>query len=236
MQDLYVPIADHDVLKAKLKALEGALNIDSDGLDWDGSLDDAEEKLKELIPLLMEGSEKEMQEAQKRFDTLDSIIRNHADYIEREARKAEEWESEQAEANAIALSELRALIPVGPNSVESLQAKHGLTRALSRRIFGTKILKLLHLSPAGDISKMHAADLRSLSHRGLDIRELRAIYAQLPLDFSADGDGKKKGWREQIKTALMALVKKEQGGTLSAREKRHPAYSASGLFLSITWD
>jgi len=43
---------ERKALQAKLDALQDALNVDLGSLDWDGTLDDAEAKMKALVPAL----------------------------------------------------------------------------------------------------------------------------------------------------------------------------------------
>ena len=67
---------------------------------------------------------------------------------------------------------------------------------MARRFRETKILWLVHM-PTDSIARFHSADLMvKYSFQGLDITEMRAIFAVLPAAFDNDGDGKKAEWRE----------------------------------------
>ena len=72
-----------------------------------------------------------------------------------------------------------------------------------------------------------SADLRRLDLGRLDAVELRAVYAALPPEFDADGDGAKAMWREDARRRLSAL-RAPRGGrqALLRREVRHPVYDA----------
>lgn len=62
-----------EALRGKLKALQSQLNVDYENLDWDGTLEQAEAKMKELMPKMMSDNEKEQQEAQQEFDQWDQV-------------------------------------------------------------------------------------------------------------------------------------------------------------------
>jgi hypothetical protein len=76
-----------------------------------------------------------------------------------------------------------------------------------------------------DIQKIHVADLFiKYACQGLDIKELRAVYAVLPRWFLNDPDGKREEWRLTFQLRLQSLTAKEQAGTLGGAEKRNDAY------------
>jgi len=213
-------------LTAKLAALQSALNVDLDGLDWDGTLEDAEEKMKAVVPRLMSDNPNESSEAQEEFDQWDKIIRNHADYKAREENKWKTWEAEQEHANMEALATMRNIVPreiLTGVSVEFLQSR-GLSVSAAKRVMNTKILQFLYMDHE-TIAKVHIADLSSrYIPQGLDIIELRAIYTQLPKEFYNDRDGSKKAWLETYRNKLFALTEKEAKGQLISSEQRHGAY------------
>ena len=71
--------------------------------------------------------------------------------------------------------------------------------------------------------KVHIADLRGkYAVVGLDLTELRAVYAALPRDFDNDGDGAKAKWREDVRAKLAEMVGRED--RLAAGETRNAAY------------
>jgi hypothetical protein len=72
---------------------------------------------------------------------------------------------------------------------------------------------------------MHPSDLTSKDVNGLDIVELRAVFASLPETFGVvDIGGAKKDWRDRVQTRLQRLCEKEANGTLTSHEKRHASY------------
>ena len=55
------------------------------------------------------------------------------------------------------------------------------------------------------VARAHVADLRSAyAVSGLDVVELRAVYASLPTAFENDGDGRKRAWAEGVREKLVS--------------------------------
>lgn len=217
-----------EIYKTKLQALQAALNVDVENLDWDGTLIDAENKMKELVQDLMSPDEKVQREAQVMFDQWDNIIRNHADFKNREVKKWESWENENMEKNRDALNEMRRkYVPkefLQGCSLKFLQENMNMKRKTAERVFKNKIFKFYWMDP-DRISKIHAADLtNNYACQGLDIRELRAVYATLPTGFQNDNDGRKKDFRDNIRNRLFELTRKETAGTLTSSEAMNNAY------------
>ncbi|GBG28725.1 Metal tolerance protein 9 [Hondaea fermentalgiana] len=226
----FVSKEEHDVVLTKLKALEDALDLgDMDDLDWDGTLDDAEAKMKDLVPLMMSEDPAESAAASNKFEMLDKIVRNHKDFKEREARQKQEWEDKNREINQTALDELRAIFPeciAQGTAMKDLRETFKLSAALAKRVFQRKALRLIHMSHE-EIARMHIADLSgTFSTQGLDLREVRAVYASLPEEFASDSDGKKAGWREGVLNTLQDMNKKLENGSLPKAHQRNPAYDA----------
>ena len=95
-------------------------------------------------------------------------------------------------------------------------------------------LWLVRLAPPL-LRKTHLADLRGrYAVVGLDVVELRAVYASLPVDFENDGDGAKAAWRTAVRDKLVDAVAREGRGALPPGEARHAAYRAlppgAGIF------
>jgi len=218
---------ERKALQAKLDALMDALNVDLGNLEWDGTLEDAELKMKELVPALCSEDEKVAREAQAKFDQYDKVIRNHADYKAREEQKWVTWEEENAPKNKRALDEMKRIVPheiASGISVEFLTGQCHLTPEVAGRIMKTKILQFLY-TDVDVIAKTHIADLSSrFVPQGLDIREMRAVYACLPKEFLLDGDGKKKLWKDDFRNKLHAMTEKEAKGSLSKFEQLAAAY------------
>ncbi|GBG33005.1 Costars family protein ABRACL [Hondaea fermentalgiana] len=216
-------------LEAKLAALQSALQVDLDDLDWDGTLEMAEEKLKECVPHMMSEDPREAAAAAEEFDQWDKIVRNHADYKKREEQKWIDWEANESAANAAAYRTMTQIVPpeVVTGCSEAFLESRGLRPAVAKRVMQTKIFHFLYMDIEA-ISKLHIADLSSrYIPQGLDIIELRAVYTRLPPDFQNDRDGRKKLWLEQYRQKLFSLTEKEKAHTLTRPEERHPVYRDS---------
>jgi hypothetical protein len=115
---------------------------------------------------------------------------------------------------------------VAKGSMAILEAR-GLPKAVARRVWEKKALWLVRIPP-GVIAKTHVADLRSkYSPQGLDIVELRAVFAAIPSEFENDADGGKAAWREALKNKLAEMCKKEAEKRLSKTEQRNSAVAAA---------
>lgn len=223
---------ERKMLQAKLEALQSALNVDLGKLDWDGTLEDAEEKMKLCVPRLGSDDGKDAQAAQEEFDQWDRIIRSHSEYKKREDEKWVTWEADNAPKNLKALDEMRSLVPkniIRGVTLEELCKNKKLQAGAARRVLKTQILKFFYMDPETEIAKIHIADLSSrYVPQGLDIVELRAVYTRLPKEFQNDGDGKKQLWLDQIRNKLFDFTSREAKDTLMGPERRNPAYLPPG--------
>lgn len=184
-------------------------------------LAEAREKMNAAVRRLMDGD----MEAEKEVEKYDQIIRMHPDYEKEEAEKAEKWVRDTKPKNLEAQSEMRRLVPhdIRSASLADLSEK-GLPQSLVRRLWTKKATWLVRFHP-DDTAKLHIADLLSkYNNQGLDIVEMRAVWASLPEEFENDGDGKKSQWKANFRTKLMELVNKEEQNRLSKGEKRNPGY------------
>lgn len=221
-------ITQLEEMKAKLAVLQKALKIDLDEMDWDGSLEQAEERMQECLKIILEGDPKDQQKAQADFDKWDQLVRSHKDYILREENKWKDWEADNFEPNLEARNEMRdKFVPEKFKqgcSVKTLMELKGMKEKTAQRIFKNKIFKFLWMEK-DVIAKLHIAALNNdYASQGLDLRELRAIYASLPLEFDIDGDGKKKAFRDGIRSRLYALTEKKKKGQLKPHEEIHNDY------------
>ena len=97
----------------------------------------------------------------------------------------------------------------------------GVPKEIAARVFSKKVLWFVRKDPR-DIAKTHQADLNSnYTSQGLDIVEMRAVYAVL-LRVRARFDEKVK-WKHNFKQ-MLELSTKEEGNRLMANEKRHNSY------------
>merc|ERR1712087_940719 len=105
------------------------------------------------------------------------------------------------------------------------QAK--IEKKTARRIQKNNIFKFFYMEKPV-IAKIHIADLLGrYATQGLDLREMRAVYACLPDEFLLDNDGRKKQFREQIRNRLFELTEKEKSGRLTPQEELNNAYRKS---------
>ncbi len=108
-------------------------------------------------------------------------------------------------------------------SVDILMEK-GLKKELAVRLMRNRVLWLVHMDP-NQIALTHLADLRfKYSFAGLDIIEMRALYACMPEKFEHDDNGEKMNWLSSIREKLSDLINQENNNTLISRLQRNPAY------------
>jgi hypothetical protein len=191
------------------------------------TLEMARERLRLAVGRLMDGDDSA--EAQKDFDKWDRLVRNHPEHIAEEEAKAREWEEAQATQNADALRFMRSIVPpdIFCCSAERLAAD-GLPPPLAKRVWGKKALWLARAS-AEMIIKTHVVELtQKYNTGGLDLRELRALYACLPASFENDADGQKSAWKAGIRQRLQDLVSRQKNGQLLAKDAISPAYAGFG--------
>ena len=141
------------------------------------------------------------------------------------AEAAAAWdEAHRAEFEA-AQATMRRLVPPDIRTCAKADlGARGLPPALVTRLWTKKATWLVRFHP-DDTARLHIADLLSkFNNQGLDVVEMRAVWASLPPDFENDGDGKKRKWRENFRVKLEELVTKEAAGRLGRNEARHPGY------------
>ena len=197
----------------------------SDKVDRDEvSLEDLERDLREAAARCLSGDAA----AEKDVERLSRALDAHPEKIRRDAAQREAWERDERPRCSSALRRMRRVLPpwlaTRGASVDTLE-QAGLPRAVARRVFRERALWLTRM-PASRIRKMALADLRRLDLGRLDVVELRAVYAALPPEFDADGDGAKAMWREDARRRLSALALREAEDKLLRREVRHPVYDA----------
>lgn len=181
----------------------------------------ARERMQQAVQRLMGGEEA----AEKDIERWDKAIRMNPEYQKEMEEKAKQWEIDQKPINHQCLLKMRSLIPpnVSATSMSQMMAD-GLPKSIANRIWTKKSLWIINTHP-DDTKKVHIADLNTkYGNQGLDIIEMRAIWANLPEEFDNDGDGKKAQWRALFRQKLEELTVKEASNRLSAMEKRNPAY------------
>jgi hypothetical protein len=252
-----LPVEEMMAIRERMGKLERTLNrlhgVDANG--WDGTLAQAEERLRAAAQRVIVASEQEgadsaaeQVKAEQQFDAWSKVITSHPAYIRREKTQRKEWDSQNFDKCQSALWLLRPLIPpdISNSSLERVMQHPALRLAvpvpgtdaadesstvnvpLAERIWRRRVLWLLRATPA-EVTNLHSSDLSGpYSAQGLDLMELRAVYAMLPAKFVNDKDGRKAAWREQIRERLVELTEKEAQGILEPEEERHPAYVSSG--------
>ena len=115
-------------------------------------------------------------------------------------------------------------------------AAPSLSRELVTRIWKKRVLWLIWMDSEA-ITNLHFQELDSnYWYHGLDLRELRAVYAILCHDsFTSDGDPLKREWRLGLRSKIEELDRKEQRGALTLTEWMHPAYLASDFRILYTF-
>jgi hypothetical protein len=78
-----------------------------------------------------------------------------------------------------------------------------------------------------DIVRKALSDLQGSSIQGLDIVELRAVFAALPpVMTNDDAKGSKAAWLRGVQGAVEAMTRLEASGSLAPSKARHPCYAA----------
>ena len=187
------------------------------------SYEDAKEFLKNAIKA---ASESDSHENIKEVERWDEFIKNHPKYVEEEKEKEEAWKNDNFLKNIEALEVQRNIIPkniYSGASVDILMEK-GLKKELAVRLMRNRVLWLVHMDP-NQIALTHLADLRfKYSFAGLDIIEMRALYACMPEKFEHDDTGEKMQWLSSIREKLSDLINQDKNNTLISRLKRNSAY------------
>lgn len=186
------------------------------------ALDEMRKKMGAAVKRLLDGDVS----AEKEVEQLDKAIKFHPDYIIEEEKREECWENEQRPKCQEALKIIRRYIPPNITNIRKEElVKKGVPKEIINRMFSKKVLWFVRKHPE-DIAKTHHADLKcQFTSQGLDIMEMRAVYAVLPRAFELDTDGKKAKWRTNFKQKLVEMISKEKDGRLMKNEVRHSSYT-----------
>lgn len=180
-------------------------------------------KLRTMTEKLMNGDVS----AEKEYETLSKAMHLHPDYIKEQEAEAARWESEQIAKCQEALATMRGYIPPNITNVgkKDLLAM-GVPQDIVERVFSKKVLWIVRKDPR-DVAKLHSADLYATRYNylGLDLTEMRAVYAVLPKEFELDGDGKKLEWRSAFRKKLFDLTRQDAQNGLMPHQKRHSSYT-----------
>lgn len=208
-------------MKAKIALLERAVADE----EWDGTLNQAEQKLKQSMHRLLESASNEQHKAQQDFDKWDVLVKNHRDFITREEEKWKSWEETNVELNEAAKAEMKSkFVPQKYHFVEEIMQQKGVSRQVAQRVFRNKALQLIWM-PKATIARLHHAALVNQYHvQGLDLRELRTVYSSLPKKFEFDEEGNKEAYKEMIRSKLFEMTERQKHGNMRANEEIHQVY------------
>mmetsp|Transcript_17033 Transcript_17033/g.21002 ORF Transcript_17033/g.21002 Transcript_17033/m.21002 type:complete len:188 (+) Transcript_17033:328-891(+) len=183
---------------------------------------------------------------------LADMIYASRNWVEVGGKKWEAWEAANEAKNEECLQEMRSIlaqhkafdlelyklfsmqednftIPSEDDMWNLMQAD-----ALRKRIDDQRVFALYNMSKE-EIAASHFGDfLAKFSYVGLDLIELRAVYACLPKVFLNDPNDYKMIWRNQVREKLFKWTVEEKEGYLSADIIRHPVYRHLPPSIKVT--
>ena len=207
-----------DILKSQL------LNAGIQPITEIISYDVAKDKLKAA---LIKAYDDDSNDTMKELERWDNFVKNHPKYTEEKKEEARQWKEAQAPLNLKALQTQRKIIPsdiFDGVSIQSLIDKN-IRKDLAIRLIRNRCLWLVHMDMS-QILQIHVADLRfAYSFTGLDIVEMRALFACMPEEFDNDPTQQKALWLADLKQRLCDMLAQEKNNTLPKRLIRNPAYT-----------
>ena len=187
------------------------------------SYEDAKEFLKNAIK---NTSQSDCHQNIKELERWDDFVKNHPKYTEEQREIEAAWKNDNFLKNIESLEIQKQIIP---NDIYSGASVHiliekELKKELAVRLMRNRVLWLVHMDP-NQIALTHLADLRfKYSFAGLDIIEMRALYACMPEKFEHDDNGEKMQWLASIREKLTDMINQEKNNTLISRLQRNSAY------------
>eukprot|EP01031_Cornospumella_fuschlensis_P027176 gene27176-32832_t len=170
-----------------------------------------------------------------RLDYLLSFLEMNSEYKKEKEDELKQWRVEVKSFALECLATMRAFIPpqIFRTTENMLTAEYLYSPALAKRILTKKCLWLVRMLPE-DLDRLHEAELLGRFNpeaQNLDVVELSAIYAMLPLQFTKDPFEKKAKWRASIEANLMKTVADMKANKLSKEKLRCGVYKdQKGLF------
>jgi hypothetical protein len=164
-------------------------------------------------------------EAEAELLLRERLFNAHPERAQQEAARSAAWRDEHLPRCRAAQMMMRTVVPPGARgvTVESLTGQ-GLPLPVARRIARNPALWLIGTHP-DDIARMAIPDLRKGTTQGLDVVELRAVFAALPSQMANDDSkGSKAAWLKEVQATLQKLTELEVGGKLPPTLKRHRCY------------
>ena len=128
---------------------------------WDGTLQSAEERLREAAARVLQSAEAGSaadDAAQADFNAWSSLIIAHPDYVEREKQAALAWEAEHLSSCTQALAMLRRIIPPTICALSKRELAEAVGGPLARRLWQKQVLRFVWMQPEA-IGQLHFADL-----------------------------------------------------------------------------
>ena len=245
-----IPVHELSAMRKRMESLEATvahvMEDPSVVRDWDGTFDSAVRELAQAVKQVdIAGDQanssrtQEVYHAENKLESWSKLVCRHPEYLAKEAEFARWWDEEHAEKHEHSLAIMRKIFPrqailpeIQPRA--DLRRRWRIKRECTKRLWQHKILSFIWMEP-DEIDALHFTELDTKYWSyGLDIVEMRAVYAQLPDKFSSelDLDGKKAQWLANFRDVLVDLSAEEQAGTLSDARTRHVCYRADGEELS----
>lgn len=169
-------------------------------------------------------------DAQAEVEKMSLVIDNHPEHIEALRKEHEAWLSANDDACRRARDLQLTFVPpdvLASGTSKAALSAAGLSSDLAARVYSTPALWLLR-APPDFVGRVHDADLRGkFGYQGLDLVELRALWAAAKdVVFENDSKKAKAAWRD----ALLERLKRHSGdASLPTNKKRHPAYPDDAL-------
>jgi DNA-binding transcriptional MerR regulator len=164
-------------------------------------------------------------EAASDLQLRERLFNAHPERAHEERARLAAWRDEHLPRCLIALTVMRTIVPPGARgvTVETL-VKKGLPLEVARRVARNPALGLIGTHP-DDIARMALSDLQQATTQGLDVIELRAVFAALPAQMANDDSkGSKATWVKEVQAGLQKLTKLEEACSLSPGRMRHRCY------------
>ncbi|RYH29170.1 hypothetical protein EON65_09450 [archaeon] len=166
---------------------------------------------------------------ESRLDYLLLCMDNNPEYIKQQETKDAQWRAEFNPFAQTCLKIMRGFVPphIFHSSFATLTEKEGMHVDLAKRMLTKKCLWLVRLD-TNSIDKIHEVELMgrfNCEAQGLDIVELSAIYASLPVQFSCDPNGKKSQWKNMLEQSLKKVDMDQKARALAMSKQRNPVYN-----------
>lgn len=182
-------------------------------------------EINQLIVKINEG--KSTYKDDSRLEYLTNCLEINPIYRQQQIDESKKWRQEVEIYSKECLEIMRGFIP--PHIfvlTKSDIISEGISEKLAKRLFQKKVLWLLRLE-SNKINSIHEVEFQTkyvFQAQGLDIVEIAAIYAILPIKFTNDLSGKKEKWRVSLEMLLKAMIRDYKLKTLPLNKVRHPFY------------